>query len=155
MVLLLSQPHPGHKDRCQPGLLQPAGKRASHLGALNTCSIGANSRSCQNNALLQFNKQHKINFFNWLANSPASGGTPLHAALDRAGRFLQTNGTAYTTEDGKTYSCRASYHIMMTDGIWNGRNVTPAISTTRTRPFLIAPSIGHSPLCRQQCQLIG
>ncbi|ALZ00929.1 PilC/PilY family type IV pilus protein [Pseudomonas aeruginosa] len=104
-------------------------------GALNTCSIGANSRSCQNNALLQFNKQHKINFFNWLANSPASGGTPLHAALDRAGRFLQTNGTAYTTEDGKTYSCRASYHIMMTDGIWNGRNVTPGNLDNQNQTF--------------------
>lgn len=105
------------------------------MGALNTCSIGANSRSCQNNALLQFNKQHKINFFNWLANSPASGGTPLHAALDRAGRFLQTNGTAYTTEDGKTYSCRASYHIMMTDGIWNGRNVTPGNLDNQNQTF--------------------
>ncbi|MEN1436591.1 hypothetical protein AAIH36_33805, partial [Pseudomonas aeruginosa] len=48
---------------------------------------------------------------------------------------MQTNGTAYTTEDGKTYSCRASYHIMMTDGIWNGRNVTPGNLDNQNQTF--------------------
>ncbi|EXF46424.1 type 4 fimbrial biogenesis protein PilY1 [Pseudomonas sp. BAY1663] len=94
-------------------------------GALNTCSIGAGSTSssgtCSNNTIKRFSEQHRVNFFNWLSALPQSGGTPLHDAIKRAGDFLQNNTKAYKDDDGSEYSCRASYHILMTDGMWNGR----------------------------------
>jgi len=92
-------------------------------GALNTCSIGTGSTSgnCNDNTIQRFAGQHRVNFFNWLSSLPRSGGTPLHNALKRAGGFLQSNAKAYRDDDGSEYSCRASYHILMTDGMWNGQ----------------------------------
>jgi len=93
-------------------------------GALNSCNIGSGSTrgSCSNNTIKQFSGQHRVNFFNWLDNLPQSGGTPLHSAMMRAGNFLKTDSKAYKDDDGSEYACRSSYHIMMTDGIWNGRS---------------------------------
>ncbi|MCW3147089.1 PilC/PilY family type IV pilus protein [Stutzerimonas stutzeri] len=92
-------------------------------GALNTCYIGTGSTTgnCSNNTIKAFSDQHRVNFFNWLGALPQSGGTPLHNALKRAGGFLQNNTKAYRDDDGSEYACRASYHILMTDGMWNGR----------------------------------
>lgn len=92
-------------------------------GALNTCSIGAGSTSgnCSTNTIKRFSGQHRVNFFNWLSSLPRSGGTPLHDAMKRAGSFLQSNTKAYRDDDGSEYACRASYHILMTDGMWNGQ----------------------------------
>jgi len=94
-------------------------------GALNTCNIGAGSTSssgtCSNNTIKRFSDQHRVNFFTWLGALPESGGTPLHNAMKRAGNFLMTDSKAYKDEDGSEYACRASYHILMTDGMWNNQ----------------------------------
>lgn len=92
-------------------------------GALNTCAIGAGTTSgtCNTNTIGRFSGEHRVNFFNWLSELPRSGGTPLHNAMMRAGDFLKNNSKAYRDDDGSEYSCRASYHILMTDGMWNGR----------------------------------
>lgn len=108
-------------------------------GALTTCPIGAGdsgnqsyfdavngkwrTANCYTNKMGEFHTAHKQNFYTWLKNFPASGATPLHTALDRAGKFLKDNPAAYT-ENGKTFSCRPSYHVFMTDGLWNGRNTS-------------------------------
>lgn len=91
-------------------------------GALNTCSIGANSGgNCNSNTMGRFTGQHRVNFFSWLSVLPQANGTPLHSAMQRAGNFLRTNNLAYGG-DGNNYACRASYHILMTDGMWNGNS---------------------------------
>ena len=41
--------------------------------------------------------------------------------MKRAGNFLMTDSKAYKDEDGSEYACRASYHILMTDGMWNNQ----------------------------------
>ncbi len=84
---------------------------------LNTCAIGG---SCNNASVKEFSKQHRVNFFNWLAKIDPAGGTPLHAALQRAGNYLKNNNSMFVDAQGKTFACRASYHVMMTDGMWNG-----------------------------------
>lgn len=92
-------------------------------GALNTCNIGSNSAAgtCNSNTMKRFADQHRVNFFNWLSVLPQSGGTPLHSAMQRAGDFLRAHSLAYGG-DGNDYACRASYHILMTDGMWNGNS---------------------------------
>lgn len=91
-------------------------------GRLNGCTIGSNAAgNCMNNTIARFAGQHRANFFSWLSTLPASGGTPLHNAMKAAGNFLVNNANAYTDETGNQFACRASYHILMTDGMWNGQ----------------------------------
>lgn len=84
-------------------------------GALNTCSIGTgkSSGNCNTNKLDRFAETHRANFFKWLETFPASGGTPLHAAMHRAAKVIE--------DDNDSAVCRANYHVLMTDGMWNGR----------------------------------
>ena len=76
-------------------------------------------------------------FFDWLYTVPASGGTPLRRAMDDVGRYFMVTSTAGPwgntpgTADTKTTpdplaSCRKSFHILMTDGYWNGAAATKA-----------------------------
>ncbi|MDF3935392.1 pilus assembly protein [Pseudomonas citronellolis] len=78
------------------------------------------------NPLRPFAKKHRADFFHWLSSVSFRGGTPLRQALDRAGRFIgDGQGPAYDFEPGgkkePKFTCRPSYHLMMTDGLWNGR----------------------------------
>jgi type IV pilus assembly protein PilY1 len=75
-------------------------------------------------------------FFDWLYNVPAKNGTPLRIAVDNVGKYFKitsstgpwgtTPGTGIGTDDSTVWrtqaSCRRSYHILMTDGYWNGNN---------------------------------
>ncbi len=73
-----------------------------------------------------FTQAKKNALWKYMSRLPASGGTPLRQALDRVGRYLMTTGVnspyADTIGDSTTgyASCRQSYSVMMTDGIWNG-----------------------------------
>ncbi|MCL3028152.1 type 4a pilus biogenesis protein PilY1, partial [Klebsiella pneumoniae] len=92
--------------------------------------------------LRDFTGQHRVNFFNWLENLSVNGGTPLRQAMTRAGEFLKKTGVngpyAYRpgTQTAPEYSCRGSYHILMTDGLWNNdsASVGNADSTSRSLP---------------------
>ncbi len=99
-------------------------------GALNSCNMGSNSSgNCNSNKMDRFTGAHRTNFFKWIDTFPASGGTPLHRAMYRAGEFVKGE-----TSDKSV--CRANYHVLMTDGMWNGRanDKDDADSTARTLP---------------------
>ena len=66
-------------------------------------------------------------FFNKLfVNVTPSGGTPLRRAMDDVGQyFMRTDDLGPWAEKpgvsrGVELSCRKSFHILMTDGLWNG-----------------------------------
>lgn len=102
---------------------------------LNTCkNIGNTSGSCAgesgtvyDNSLNDFSGRSRATFFAWLADTPTSGGTPLRSALDRAGKYIARTDLgskgAYAQFPGSSlgteYTCRPSYHLLMTDGLWN------------------------------------
>ena len=97
--------------------------------ALNRCtSLNSNDSACRGNKFRRVSDQHKGNFYTWLRNITFGSGTPLRGALSNAGEFLKgddawafnPNPIGGTTVTNPQFSCRASYHIMMTDGIWNG-----------------------------------
>lgn len=77
-----------------------------------------------------FSGTDKNNFFNWLHVMPAQSVTPLRRAMDDVGKYYQRTdnrgpwGNTPGTDDGiavtSQLQCRKSYHIMMTDGFWNG-----------------------------------
>jgi len=97
--------------------------------ALNRCTkFNSTSNECVDNHFRKLSAAHKANFYSWLRNISFGDGTPLRAAMGKAGEFLTTssawaanpNPIGGTTIKNPEFSCRASYHIMMTDGIWNG-----------------------------------
>lgn len=71
-----------------------------------------------------YNSSHRNDFFTWLKNEDFNlGGTPLRSAIQRAGNFLGTADAWVQTpgqSGGTNHACRPSFHIMMTDGAWNG-----------------------------------
>ena len=106
--------------------------RLSWQGLGNCTSFtGNDTANCYNNSLKEYSPAHKGQLYAWLQNINFNQGTPLPAALRRAGEFLTTttpwqknpNGSGNTTQN--TYACRASYHILMTDGMWNATTTMP------------------------------
>lgn len=63
-------------------------------------------------------------FFNWLFTIPTDiGTTPTRSATLRAGELLKQE-KSYRTEGfgNKLLSCQQNFHIVVTDGLWNGDN---------------------------------
>lgn len=104
--------------------------------ALNTCRGSTTSLVTSNcsgwdgvsrgsNAINWFTGTKKSSFFDWLARLPTSGGTPLRQGTTRVGSYLQTAGenspydNDFSTSSSGEHSCRRSFHILMTDGVWN------------------------------------
>lgn len=93
---------------------------------LGSCSPG--DGNCGNNLLRPFSTDHRKALFDWIANDITfNRGTPLRATMVRAGEYLSTSppwrnnpALAGNTTTNPSLSCRASYHILMTDGMWNG-----------------------------------
>lgn len=102
--------------------------------SLNSCQSlnGTNSGCGGDNRFREYQPAQRGRFFSWLDAVPFNSGTPLRAALGRAGEFLTTATPwqKYPNESGNTasntYACRPSYHVLMTDGIWNGDNGSPS-----------------------------
>ncbi|MGA4473417.1 pilus assembly protein [Ectopseudomonas chengduensis] len=101
-------------------------------GAGCTSFDGSDTSNCYNNAFKEYSPAHRGQLYSWLQDINFNQSTPLPAALKRAGEFLTTatpwqknpNGSGNTTQN--TYSCRASYHILMTDGMWNATTSMPS-----------------------------
>lgn len=93
------------------------------------------SDKCGGNKFKPYTSGHKQNFYKWLQHLTSfndANGTPLRSAMTRAGNFLEKKGSVawlkYPNDSTKAkdnalasnkYACRASYHVMMTDGMWN------------------------------------
>lgn len=104
--------------------------------SLGSCTsfTGNDTNNCYDNRLREYNNAHKGQLFGWLQDPPFSQSTYLRQAMRRAGEFLKTNiawqkypnDSSQTNNAGNTYACRPSYHIMMTDGIWNDNFSSPS-----------------------------
>ncbi len=102
------------------------------LGNCTTFSSTDPNSQCKNNAFKEYSPTHKGQLYAWLRTIAFDQSTPLPAALKRAGEFYTTstpwqknpNGTGNTPQN--TYACRASYHILMTDGQWNATTTMPS-----------------------------
>ncbi|MDL9999079.1 PilC/PilY family type IV pilus protein [Variovorax sp. J22P240] len=93
-------------------------------------------------ALSDFDGTQKNTWYSKLHSINPNGGTPLVAALDRAGRYFKS-GTmpgATTTSRSTTVplACTPNYSILSTDGYWNGTGITSADDQDTTVPTLPA-----------------
>lgn len=113
--------------------------------AINSCNSFDSSDDKCKSSFGSYTLEQKGNLYKWLGSMPFDGGTPLRASLKRAGDFLTTDkawqkypkgGGVNTVEN--TLACRPSYHVLMTDGMWNGTTTNPGSfrsdDTTFTTP---------------------
>lgn len=121
---------------------------------LDRCAL--NGSNCENNYFRTFTDRHKGNFFKWLSEVNFDTGTPLRKALDDAGKFLQTddawafNPNPMTARGGRgstvrnpEFSCRPSFHVMMSDGMWNGADGDPNGTLRADHRSFSLPGIGN------------
>lgn len=100
-----------------------------------------NSSGCGTNYFREFSPRHKANFLNWLAGVKFNSSTPLLAATKRAGEFyteatpwahtpnpMTSSGGRGTTVTNPQHACRPSFHVLMTDGMWNDGSFPSGIS---------------------------
>lgn len=72
-----------------------------------------------------FRDANKELWFDRLLDANASGGTPLHGALVRAGNYFSSSSSSgpWGPESGTSqFSCRQNFSILTTDGYWNDDN---------------------------------
>lgn len=112
--------------------LSPA-VRLTWQGLGNCATLnGGSATNCYDNTFQAYSPEHKGQLYSWMQNINFNQSTYLPAAMKRAGEFLKTdtawqknpNGTGNTSQN--TYACRASYHILMTDGQWNATTSMPS-----------------------------
>lgn len=82
--------------------------------ALNSCRIGSSCSYRNSSEFESFDSEHRYNFYRWVNNLPASGGTPLNASTERAGSHFSRD--ASYEKGGTIYGCTPNFHILMTDG---------------------------------------
>jgi type IV pilus assembly protein PilY1 len=126
--------------------------------ALNTCQGGWGGSECDNvlgnkvangmNPLT--NTAHRSNLFNWVAGLPSRGVTPLQAAFARVGNYftLTNSNSPYRDVPGTgsaQNACRLSYHVALTDGVWNaGGSIVPA-SQSDTGAGTLPDGVAYTP----------
>ena len=86
-----------------------------------------NSTTMKTNSMRPLETDHRTNFINFINSLNPKNGTPAHTVFKQADEYMrQPLGTdsAWASDPGKKGSpylgCRRTYHIMMTDGRWNG-----------------------------------
>ncbi len=91
----------------------------------NCRGIASSSTNAYDNRLRPFSGAHRAAFFTWLGDVYYNQSTPLLQAVARVGELLKVNGKespyAFQPGSGETpvYGCRASYSLVVTDGVWN------------------------------------
>lgn len=101
--------------------------------ALNACNSLDNSATACKSTFGPYTEKQKGDLYSWLKTMPFDGGTPLRDSLKRAGDFLTKEKAwqKYPLGNGinnaeNTLACRPSYHVLMTDGMWNGVVTAPS-----------------------------
>ncbi|MFO1231362.1 MAG: PilC/PilY family type IV pilus protein [Alicycliphilus sp.] len=85
------------------------------------------SATMQQNSMRILENSHRTNFLSFVKSIKASNGTPSHLMFRQADAYMRRPlgvNSAWASDPGTTdtpyLACRRSYHIMMTDGRWNG-----------------------------------
>ncbi|MFN7857418.1 MAG: pilus assembly protein, partial [Acidovorax sp.] len=113
--------------------LLPDGKIRFAWQAMNNCTAGAinlgtaAAASAGNNTMRKLNSTHRANFLTYMNNYFDCGMTPTHDMVQRADQYMRAglhqNGP-WASVPGTTAApylgCRRNFHILFTDGGWNG-----------------------------------
>lgn len=84
-------------------------------------------------------EQTKQDFFNFLFSFRLLGQTPTRAATVRVGEFVKETGIYednrnpfWDDKADKELSCRANYHLIVTDGYWNEPSISMTVQHDRS-----------------------
>ena len=101
--------------------------QAMHNNARSPGAKNVNSASMQENSMRPLDGTHRSNFLKFVKNIKPNSGTPTHAMLKQADEYMRRSlGTnspwaSIPGKQGAPYlACRRNYHIVFTDGRWNG-----------------------------------
>ncbi len=69
-----------------------------------------------------FNGTHRTNWYTMFYRQQTNGSTPLRTSMTRIGEYFKaaTSPVGSTVADPIQFSCQPNYHILSTDGYWNG-----------------------------------
>ncbi|RCS57382.1 pilus assembly protein [Parvibium lacunae] len=96
----------------------------------------------------EFSGSHRGRWYRGLYIQEPNYGTPLRRATNRAGEYYRTArniASGANVTDPIIYSCQKNYHILSTDGYWNGDAATTPVGSTdydTTIPNIATPA-GH------------
>lgn len=100
-----------------------------------------------------FSGTDRSNFFTWLYNVDPSGSTHLRRAMSHVGEYYSRDdnkgpwgNTPGSNDPTAHLECRKAYHILMTDGYWNGDQATKAAARANvdnaSGPSITSPTAG-------------
>lgn len=117
-------------------LMAKGGVSAAFAQQLTNLRVGfgtINSNGTVRQGIATFSGSRRTSFYTDLYSIvPSGGGTQLRRAMDDVGKYFQRSDvgnpwaedpTSATTV-GKEYTCRRSFHILSTDGYWNGNGAS-------------------------------
>ncbi|MFG5777951.1 pilus assembly protein [Comamonas sp. J-3] len=101
--------------------------QAMHNNAGSAGAKNVNSASMQENSMRPLDSTHRANFLKFVKNIRPNGGTPTHLMLKQADEYMRRSlsvNSPWASIPGKQstpyLACRRNYHIVFTDGRWNG-----------------------------------
>ena len=98
--------------------------------SFQTLGTGAAATTAAN-TMRVLDKNHRTNFINYAKNYTTCSSTPTHRMVKRADEYMRAPlhqngpwaskpGETLNGPKGKPLGCRRNYHILLTDGGWNG-----------------------------------
>lgn len=115
-----------------------------HANGNNTDEKNVNSTSMKVNSMRHIDKElingsikttHRAQFINFIDKLSSKNGTPSHQMFQQADGYMRASlskNSPWATDPGGSgkeaeeyLGCRRNYHIMMTDGRWNGSILYP------------------------------
>lgn len=124
-----------------------AGHHLNGTGATTGSSTNRFPANMPSNALKIFTGANRTDFFTRLYNAPGEGWTPLREAMGRVGAHMQTADPyrdAPGTSSSPERSCRQNYHVMMTDGYWNGLNTQTVTTNADNTGVTLPDSVSYT-----------
>lgn len=83
-------------------------------------------------------------WYSSLHSAIGQSGTPLHSALDQAGKYFSADDAsgAYGPESGTAqFSCRQNFSILTTDGYWNSGTQDVGDQDSKAGPTILGPIV--------------
>ncbi|MEQ6306017.1 PilC/PilY family type IV pilus protein [Delftia acidovorans] len=100
--------------------------RSSDAGNVDSGS-GRSAVQMNTNSMRPLQGSHRTNFISFINNLSPNNGTPSHLMFSQADSYMRravSKDGPWASDPGNTgapyLACRRNYHIMMTDGRWNG-----------------------------------
>ncbi len=112
--------------------------QAMHNNAGASGADSVDSNSMNTNSMRVLDNTHRNNFISFIDGLSPLNGTPAHLMLSQADGYMRRPlgiNSPWASEPGVKntpyLACRRSYHILMTDGRWNGTAIALTENTKR------------------------